>query len=54
METNMKATLCEHTLDNDYLVHSGLRGAIVHFDRGHNILVKPSIRLLLNTALFKA
>ena len=29
METNMKATLCEHTLDNAYLAHPDLRGAIV-------------------------
>ena len=34
METNMKATLCEHTLDNAYLAHPDLRGAIVHSDRG--------------------
>ena len=34
METNMKATLCEHTLDNACLAHPDLRGAIVHSDRG--------------------
>ena len=34
METNMKATLCEHTLDNAYLAYPDLRGAIVHSDRG--------------------
>ena len=27
-------TLCEHTLDNAYLAHPDLRGAIVHSDRG--------------------
>lgn len=32
METNMKATLCEHTLDNAYLAYPDLRGAIVHSD----------------------
>ena len=34
MESNMKATLCEHTLDNAYLAYPDLRGAIVHSDRG--------------------
>ena len=34
METNMKATLCEHTLDNAYLAYPNLRGAILHSDRG--------------------
>ena len=34
METNMKATLCEHTLDNAYLAYPDLRGVIVHSDRG--------------------
>ena len=34
METNMKATLCEHTLDNACLAYPDLRGAVVHSDRG--------------------
>lgn len=34
MDTNMKATLCEHTLDNAYSAYPGLRGAIIHSDRG--------------------
>lgn len=58
METNMKVTLCEHTLDNDYLVHPGLRGAIVHFDRGaqytsetcRKALAKYSIIQSMNSA----
>lgn len=37
METNTKVTLCEHTLDNAYLAHHGLRGAIVHSDRRNAI-----------------
>ena len=34
MEDNMKATLCEHTLDNAMLAYPDLRGAIIHSDRG--------------------
>ena len=34
METNMKATLCEHTLDNAYLAYPAIRGSIIHSDRG--------------------
>ena len=30
METNMKATLCEHTLDNAYLAHPDLRLSLIH------------------------
>ena len=34
MDTNMKATLCEQTLDNAYKAYPMLRGAILHSDRG--------------------
>ena len=34
MDTNMKATLCEKTLDNAYRAYPMLRGAIIHSDRG--------------------
>ena len=34
MDTNMKATLCEKTLENTYKAHPGIRGCIVHSDRG--------------------
>ena len=34
MDTNMKATLCEQTLDNAYRAYPMLRGAIIHSDRG--------------------
>lgn len=34
MEEYMKATLCEHTLDNAMLAYPDLRGAIIHSDRG--------------------
>lgn len=30
----MRATLCEHTLDNAMLAYPDLRGAIIHSDRG--------------------
>ena len=34
MDTNMKAPLCVHTLDSAYKTYPGLRGAIIHSDRG--------------------
>ena len=34
MDTNMRATLCEQTLDNAYKAYPMLRGAILHSDRG--------------------
>ncbi len=34
MDTNMKATLCANTLDNAILRYPGLKGAVIHSDRG--------------------
>lgn len=34
MDTNMKASLCVQTLKNAYNTYPGLRGAILHSDRG--------------------
>ena len=34
MDTNMKASLCEQTLDNAYIAYPDIRGAIIHSDRG--------------------
>ena len=34
MDTNMKAVLCEQTLDNAVKAYPALRGAILHSDRG--------------------
>ena len=34
METNMKATLCQHTVENAYMAYPEIRGAILHSDRG--------------------
>lgn len=34
MDTNMKAALCEKTLENTYKSHPGIRGCILHSDRG--------------------
>ena len=34
MDTNMKAALCEKTLENTYKMHPGIRGCILHSDRG--------------------
>ena len=34
MDTNMKATLCERTLENAYKAYPDIRGSILHSDRG--------------------
>lgn len=34
MNTNMKATLCEKMLENTFKSHPGIRGCILHTDRG--------------------
>ena len=34
METNMKADLCVHTLENALIAYPALEGAIIHSDRG--------------------
>ena len=34
MDTNMKASLCAQTLENAVKLHPGIRGAIIHSDRG--------------------
>ena len=34
METTMKATLCQHTVENAYMAYPDIRGAIIHSDRG--------------------
>ena len=34
MDTNMKATLCSRTIENAVKAYPGIRGAIIHSDRG--------------------
>ena len=34
METNMKATLCQHTVENAYMAYPEIRGAIIHSYHG--------------------
>lgn len=34
MDTNMKASLCVQTLENTAKAYPGIRGAIIHSDRG--------------------
>lgn len=58
METNMQATLCEHTLDNACMSYPDLKGAVVHSDRGaqytselyRNALAKYGIIQSMNSA----
>ena len=40
MDTNMKAPLSVHTLDSAYKTYQGLRGAIIHSDRGTQYISK--------------
>ena len=37
MDTNMKATLCEKTLENAYKAHPDIRGSILHSDKRDTI-----------------
>ena len=58
MNTNMKATLCEQTLENAVKAYPQLRGAIIHSDRGaqytselyRNAVRKYNIRQSMNSA----
>ena len=34
METTMKATLCQHTVENAFTAYPDIRGAVIHSDRG--------------------
>lgn len=58
MNTNMKATLCEQTLENAVKAYPQLRGAIIHSDRGsqytselyRNAVRKYNIRQSMNSS----
>ncbi len=58
MDTNMKAVLCERTLDNAVQSYPALRGAIIHSDRGtqytseayRKAVAKYGIRQSMNSA----
>ena len=58
MDTNMKATLCEQTLENAVKAYPQLRGAIIHSDRGsqytselyRNAVRKYNIRQSMNSS----
>ena len=34
METTMKATFCQHTVENAFMAYPDIRGAVIHSDRG--------------------
>ena len=53
MDTNMKATLCEKTLENTYKSHPGIRGCILHSDRGHSTSVNSIVKQSVNMASSK-
>ncbi len=46
MDANMKAELCQQTLANAATACPGLRGAIVHSDRGRSIQANSTARPL--------
>ena len=58
MDTNMKASLCEQTLTNAATAYPGLKGAIIHSDRGsqytsqtyRNAVAKYHIRQSMNSS----
>ena len=58
MDSNMKAALCERTLDNAAAAYPALRGAILHSDRGaqytsetyRNAVARYGIRQSMNSA----
>ncbi len=58
MDTNMRATLCERTLDNALMAYPDLRGAILHSDRGsqytselyRSAIARHGIRQSMNSA----
>ncbi len=58
MDTNMKASLCEQTLDNAICAYPGLRGSVIHSDRGtqytsqtyRRAVAKYAIRQSMNSA----
>ena len=53
MDTNMKATLCEQTLDNAYRAYPKLRGLFFTVTEVHNIPVNCIVKQLTNMAFFK-
>ena len=58
METAMKATLCQHTVENAFMAYPDIRGAIIHSNRGtqytselyRNTLRKYDIMQSMNSA----
>ena len=58
MDSNMKASLCERTLENAVMAYPGLRGAVIHSDRGtqytsetyRKAAIKYNIRQSMNSA----
>ena len=55
MGTNVKSSLCERTLDNAICSYPGLRGAVIHSDRGIQYTSETyTVKRLLNTASARA
>ena len=54
MDTNMKATLCEQTLENAAKAYPALRGAILHSDRGTQYTSDYTVKQSINMAFCKA
>ena len=58
MDTNRKASLCQQTLENAVKTHPGIRGAVIHSDRGsqytsqlyRDAIGKYGIRQSMNSA----
>lgn len=54
MDTNMKATLCEQTLENAAKAYPALRSAILHSDRGTQYTSDYTVKQSINMAFCKA
>ena len=53
MDTNMKATLCEQTLNNAYKAYPMIRGAILHRTGVHSTQARYFAKQSINVAFFK-
>ena len=58
MDSNMKASLCDRTLPNAVMAYPGLKGAVIHSDRGtqytsetyRKAVIKYNVRQSMNSA----
>ncbi len=54
MDTNMKASLCQRTLDNAICSYPALRGAVIHSDRGAQYTSETYRRAVTKHGIFQS